>query len=182
VRRIGRLVLVGRRELPSSSPVERVLHDLAMSQARKAEALFRWRWPDEQSRWNEWQVVALTGTSPWDRARFCVYEGFGVTPFPVLTGGVDYRPTVDTADLFEASRVDPPLLHRSWKLFGPGDVDGGNHGRQAGFIERLKTLGRQLDRRQLTEHPFSATQRSWERLLAMRGLSINPKNLRLETA
>jgi len=180
MRRAGRLILVGRNEEPPVSAVERVIHDLAFDQAQRIETVFRWRWPDDRERWKAWNVIALTGTTVWDRVKLLIYDGFGVDPFPTLQGGIDYHPTFGLADPFESSRVDPPILHQSWELFGPGDVDDGNHGVTAGLSERMRTLGRQLDKRGLTQHPLSATQRSWERLLVMRGLRIDLKTLRLE--
>lgn len=180
MRRVGRVVLVGRNEGVPASVADRILHELAMTQAARAEPIFRWRWPDRAKRWDNWQVIALSGVTVNDPVRLLVYDGFATAPFPTLVGGIAYQPGWMIADPFESGQIDPPILHASWELFGPGDVDDGNHGEQAGFTERLRTLSRQLDKKGLLRHPLSGSRQSWERLLAIRRLKVDPKTLRLE--
>ena len=173
----GHLLLIGRHEHPDNIR-ERRLFEAAQRIARRADQLYRWRWQgggDPDRLWDRWQVQALIGpVGDWTESMYLAYDGFGVDPLPVMVGGLRYLFAADIIDPFTPSRIDPPVLLRSWELMphdGVPDAPGSPTVRKSNAA-RLRNLGRQLDQHRLLDHPFAATKLGWEQLLQVRRLKI----------
>ena len=165
------LVLVGRTE-PATED-NHMVRKVADAHGEHAARIFEWRWPEKAAEWDRWNVVGLVGRfGQWKLVEFQRWEGLGERAVPVLRGALRFWPDLDVINPEEVSRVNPPVLHRSWKLLPPSGVvhrphddPRGSPKERPGWVNRLRAVEIKLDRLGLLDHPLAGRLRDWERLL-----------------
>lgn len=143
-----------------------------------AGSLWRRRWPEDASRWDAWNVVSLQGPfGRWRRLDFHAFSGFGASITPTLQVTLRWELGWDRIDPVWPDLDDPPVLHRSHRLFPEHKARWGANTNWHEWVLRAYTL---YDRYGLPEHPLGQTKKGWESLLAREGLIVRDHRVERE--